>query len=221
MDRRYSYIVFDMDGTLMDTYPGVSYGFSETAKQLGLRTLSEDEMRSVIGPTLESSFRGLYGLDGDDVSRALDVLTTKYATMEGAGNSPLYPGVMDMLKKLKERGCKISIATMKPSVFTKICVSAQGLEGMFDSVRCFEEGTEITKAQLILQTLEDMGGSPEQALMVGDTGGDGRGAAQAGLDFAAVTWGFGFRSEADLDELPHVVCVDTMEALWNFLQANT
>ena len=47
MSRRYSYIVFDLDGTLMDTYPGVVYGVTQMAQQLGLRSLSEDELRSM------------------------------------------------------------------------------------------------------------------------------------------------------------------------------
>jgi phosphoglycolate phosphatase-like HAD superfamily hydrolase len=56
--------------------------------------------------------------------------------------------------------------------------------------------------------------------MLGDTASDGRGAAEAGVDFAAVTWGFGFQSEADLAGTDYVACFDRVEDLNSFLQNN-
>jgi len=221
MERRYSYIVFDLDGTLMDTYPGVKVSFTKTEQELGLRHLSEQELRTVIGPALEDSFYRLYGLEGEDNQRALDVFNRLYATMEGAGDSPFYSGIEAMLKGLKEKGCKLSVATMKPWIFTRICLEAKGAADLFDSVACYQDNSGVSKAQLILQTLEEMGGSPQEAIMIGDTASDGRGAMQAGLDFAAVTWGFGFQSKDDLAGIPYATCSNTVEELWNYLQANT
>lgn len=221
MSRRYSYVVFDLDGTLMDTYPGVVVSFTKTEQELGLRHLSDNELRSVIGPALEDSFYRLYGLEGEDNQRALDVFNRLYATLEGAGNSPFYPGVLEMLKELKARGCKLSIATMKPWMFTRICLEAKGVSDLFDSVACYQDNSGVSKAELILQTLKEMGGSPEEAIMLGDTAGDGRGAADSGLDFAAVTWGFGFKSKEDLGEISHVICADKVEELRSFLADNT
>ncbi len=221
MAKRYSYLVFDLDGTLMNTYPGVAVSFTKTEQELGLRHLSEQELCSVIGPALEDSFRRLYGLEGEDNQRALDVFNRLYATLEGAGNSPFYPGMPEMLKALKAKGCKISVATMKPWIFTRICLEAKGVADLFDSVACYQDNSGVSKAQLILQTLEEMGGSPEQAIIIGDTASDGRGASEAGLDFAAVTWGFGFQSEADLDNIAHTVCTNSVEELEAFLEANT
>jgi len=220
MSKHYSYVVFDLDGTLMNTYPGVAVSFTKTEQELGLRHLSDEELRSVIGPALEDSFYRLYGLEGQDNQRALDVFNRLYATMEGAGNSPFYSGVADMLQALKDRGCKISIATMKPWIFTRICLEAKGASSLFDSVACYQDNSGVSKAQLILQTLQEMGGSPEETLMVGDTASDGRGAAQAGVDFAAVTWGFGFHSRADLEGINYVGCFDRVEDLAHFVGDN-
>ena len=66
MSKKYSYIVFDLDGTLMDTYPGVAVSFTKAEQELGLRHLSDKELRTVIGPALEDSFYRLYGLEGEE-----------------------------------------------------------------------------------------------------------------------------------------------------------
>ena len=220
MSKRYSYFVFDLDGTLMDTYPGVVVSFTKAEQELGLRHLSDQELRTVIGPALEDSFYRLYGLEGEDNQHALDVFNRLYASMEGAGNSPFYPGMEEMLKGLKAKGCKLSVATMKPWLFTRICLEAKGASELFDSVACYQDNSGVSKAQLILQTLEEMGGSPEEAVMVGDTASDGRGAAEAGLDFVAVTWGFGFHGKEDLTDVAHVCCANTMEELQSFLESS-
>ena len=219
MKKRYKYIVFDLDGTLMDTYPGVVVSFTKTEQELGLRHLSDQELRTVIGPALEDSFFRLYGLEGEDNQRALDVFNRLYATLEGAGDSPFYSGIREMLEELKADGCKLSIATMKPWIFTRICLEAKNASDLFDSVACYQDNSGISKAQLILQTLEEMGGSPAEAVMIGDTAGDGNGASVAGMDFVGVTWGFGFRSEAELAEIPHVCCANTPKELRDFLQS--
>ena len=220
MSNRYSHIVFDLDGTLMDTSPGVIRSFTAVEDKLGLRHITPPEQRSVIGPPLEDSLLRLYGLEGEDNQHALDVFNVIYATPEGAGDSPLYPGVLDTLKKLKERGVRISIATMKPWIFTSICLETKGILDLFDSVVCYEDNSGFTKAQLVLRALEQAGGKPENALMVGDSSIDGRGAAEAGLDFAAVTGGFGFAGEEDLAEIPHVACAELIPGLWEFLDAH-
>jgi len=219
MSKRYSYVVFDLDGTLMDTYPGVVVSFTKAEQELGLRHLSDRELRTVIGPALEDSFYRLYGLEGEDNQHALDVFNRLYASMEGAGDSPFYPGMEEMLKALRAKGCKLSIATMKPWHFTHICLEAKDANGLFDSVACYQDNSGVSKAQLILQTLEEMGGSPEEAVMVGDTAGDGRGAAEAGLDFVAVTWGFGFSGKDDLEGIDHVCCADSVQELQSFLES--
>lgn len=218
MEKKYSYIVFDLDGTLMDTYPGVAVSFTKTEQELGLRHLSEQELCTVIGPALEDSFYRLYGLEGEDNQRALDVFNRLYATMEGAGNSPFYPGVQKMLEELKAKGCRLSIATMKPWYFTRICLEAKGVSPLFDSVACYQDNSGVSKAQLIRRTLEEMGGTPQEAVMVGDTASDCRGAVDSGVDFIGVTWGFGFQGKEALDDLPHVCCADRVEDLLGFLQ---
>ena len=158
-------------------------------------------------------------MEGEDNQRALDVFNRLYATLEGAGDSPFYSGIREMLEDLKAGGCKLSIATMKPWIFTRICLEAKNASDLFDSVACYQDNSGISKAQLILQTLEEMGGSPAEAVMIGDTAGDGRGAAEAGMDFVGVTWGFGFHSSAELADIPHVCCANTPAELRSFLQS--
>lgn len=213
----YPYIVFDLDGTLMNTYPGVALSFTKTEEELGLRHLSQQELCTVIGPALEDSFRRLYGLEGAENQRALDAFNRLYATMEGAGNSPLYPGMEEMLRELKAQGCRLAIATMKPAIFTRICLEAKGLSGFFDAVACYEDNSNISKGQLILRTLGEMGGSPQRAVMIGDTAGDCRGAVEAGLDFVGVTWGFGYNAQNRPEEDECAACADTVDELWAFL----
>ncbi len=220
MSGGYSCVVFDLDGTLMDTYPGVVVSFTKTEQELGLRHLSQQELCTVIGPALEDSFFRLYGLEGEDNQRALDTFNRLYATMEGAGNSPFYPGMLEMLRELKAQGCKLAIATMKPWMFTRICLESKDVTELFDAVACYQDNSGLSKGQLIEQTLQQMGQSPQNAVMVGDTASDCNGAAEAGLDFVGVTWGFGFGSQQDLPEQDCVVaCADTVDELSAFLQA--
>lgn len=220
MSKNYSHIVFDLDGTLMDTSPGVFASFAAVEDKLGLRHISGQEQRSVIGPPLEDTLERLYGLKGEENFNTLQIFNKIYATPEGAGDSPLYPGVEEVLRKLRARGCTVSIATMKPWIFTKICLETKGILELFDSVVCYEDNSGLSKAQLVLRALEKVGGCPEKALLIGDSGIDGRGAAEAGLDFAGVVGGFGFSCKEDLDEIPHVAWAKLVPDLWDFLDAH-
>jgi len=220
LNRQYSYIAFDLDGTLMDTYPGVADSFTKTEQRMGLRHLTEPERRSVIGPALEDSFERLYGLTGAENQRALDIFNALYATREGAGHSIPYPGVRETLEKLRARGCKLSVATMKPWVFTRIALEANGMRELFDSVGCYEDNSGLSKAQLVQRSMDEMGcPGPDCALLIGDSPIDARGAAELGMDFAAVTGGFGFDDPAALPRLAHVAQAETIPGLWPFLDA--
>ncbi len=185
-------IVFDLDGTLLDTSPGIFATANHTMKTLGFSELPDSQLRKFVGPPLAACFRIACGLEEKLIADACRIYREEY----GKGAMYLaepYDGVVQMLEGLKEKGCTLLVATLKHEDVARKILEKKGLLGYFRSVKGSDSDGLLTKKDIIINALEAIG---EQAtpgvLMVGDTPHDMDGAREAGVDFLAVDWGFGF-----------------------------
>ena len=205
MGRSYSTVIFDLDGTLLDTSEGILASVSYTIEKEGLPRLSEAEMLSFIGPPSQESFRRIYDLDE---SRALELATifrNRYKEPPDLIKAKPYEGIFELCASLKSTGCRLAVATYKREDYARTLLCHFGFDKYFDFMYGSDFENKLKKLDIIEKCLVDCEVSDRaEAVMIGDSHHDALGAKSVGVDFLGVTYGFGFREAADVEEFPNV-----------------
>lgn len=205
----YRAVIFDLDGTLLDTSEGVFESVRHTVKSLGKPDLDEATLRTFIGPPVKLSLIRLYGLDEDAANRATEIFRTQYKDHDLLKAEP-YPGIKDLIRALRANGFKIGVATLKREDYALTLLEHYHFTEICDSICGSDFDSKMTKADVLNKCLNSLKVSPSEAVLVGDTSSDGIGAEQAGVDFMAVTYGFGPDSKESWQEYkPVYVAKDT------------
>ena len=198
-------VIFDLDGTLLDTSPGIMESVRYAAEKLGYPPLTEEQLLSFIGPPLKDSFVRCY----DCGMPQAEELTAAYREhyREGALlNAKPYDGMETLLEALKQRGLCAAVATGKPQAFSERILRHFGLERFFRVIHGSDMEGKLKKSDLIRLCAEDTGIPRDQCVMVGDSEHDARGAREAGVPFIGVSYGFGNRDE--MLRCPHIGFAD-------------
>lgn len=147
-------VLFDLDGTLTDSGPGIMNSVKYALEKVGEPTPDVDELRKFIGPPLKGQFMEHCGIDEEKAAEMV-TLYREYFTVTGIFENSVYDGVEEMLKTLKQAGIKIAMATSKPEKFAKIIADHFGLAQYFDVIggACMDE-TRTEKQDVIRYVLE-------------------------------------------------------------------
>ena len=183
-------VLFDFDGTLFDTYEGVSRCVNFALKAMGRNELEASVLRRFLGPPIPLSFREYAGLCGEDVEKATVLFRTEYAK-SGLYESRPYDGIKELLARLKARGIRTAIASSKPQFAIETLLLRNGMEELFDKVVGVNGVRQSPDKSDIL--LEAAGG--KDAVMVGDRLYDIAAAKSCGFKSIGVTYGFGSADE--------------------------
>ncbi|MDO4344409.1 MAG: HAD family hydrolase [Eubacteriales bacterium] len=194
----YQYILFDLDGTLTESGPGITRSVSQALKRMGCEELSEEILTKFIGPPLVESMMRYGKLTRAEADQAI-VYYREYYASKGMFENEVYPGVEKMLQDLKENGKKLAVSTSKPEVYARKIIEHFRLTGYFDVIcgATFDE-SRVDKADIIADTMEKFGlhdGEKSRVLMVGDREHDVVGAKKNGVAAAGVLYGYGSRQE--------------------------
>ena len=193
-------IIIGFDGTIANTAPGILYCMNTTALSMGYTPVSHDELYGVIGVSLEQGFMKLYGMKEDEIEYAMNQCSKLYS-IKGEEMILIYDGIDDSLKKLKESGFKLAIVTQKNEKFINNMLGVYNYIGdLFDTVCATNVERDMTKTDMLLKVCADLEVEPSDALFVGDSYVDAEAAQEAGVDFAAVLYGWGFRKKADAEQ---------------------
>ncbi len=192
LSKTYKYIIFDFDGTINDTSPGIYATFTEVLSQFGVDASSVDLSRH-IGPPLDDSYTRLVG--AERCREAVELHKRVFTQTNAAANSFLYDGITDVLTALKNSGKYVlAIASSKYEPHVVESLRCKGLAGYFDAAYGQTDKRGF-KRDVIRQLVADNGWQPSLCLMIGDTPHDIEGARECGMDAVAVTYGFGKESE--------------------------
>lgn len=186
-----SLVVFDMDGTLADTSPGIIGSYLAVADYLGLPRPTPETLYYNLGGSLVDNLSRLYGVDRHRAAEGAQVFRDYYEE-EGYSQARLYPGMEDVLRNLHSDGVPLGVATMKLDEYAKQLVGIWGLEDVFVDVCGADALGVLTKSDLIDRCVYAAGADPSTTVMVGDSPNDMEGAAESGVRFIAVTYGYGF-----------------------------
>ena len=193
--QKYDAILFDVDGTLIDSAPGIIHTLQEVFCTMGV-DVSGVNLRRYLGPPLRKSF-GEHFTDPALIEKATDLYRTSYA-VKGSHECAVFPGVLQMLQTLKQAGFILCTATSKPTKVVTPILEEQGLAQYFDFIggASMDESRD-TKTEVVRYVLSQPALQGKRVLMVGDRNDDMRGAADCGLDAAGVLYGYGSREELE------------------------
>jgi phosphoglycolate phosphatase len=184
----YDLVIFDWDGTLMDSTTIIARSLQKACGDVGIAVPSETDALFVIGLNLKDSFAHVApGLDRDGQARLAERYRHHFLADEH--QIPLYAGVPEMLADLHGKGWRLAVATGKARRGLERALDVSGLRPWFEATRCADEGFAKPHPDMLLMLLDITGVEPRRALMVGDTTHDLELAANAGVDAVAVSYG--------------------------------
>lgn len=194
---RYRDLLFDLDGTVIDSFDGVSRSYRYALQKMGREVRDVYELRRVLGPPLSESFEKLYGLVGKENEEAIAHYRKYYLENEAVYACSLYDGIVDAIAALRARGYRISLATSKPEKMARLILSRKGITSLFDFIGGAEDDVgRKEKEDVIRYVLASLEGSDvKSTLMIGDRMYDTVGARALGIDTLGVLWGFGSEKE--------------------------
>jgi phosphoglycolate phosphatase len=184
----YDLIVFDWDGTLMDSTQLIARSLRQACRDVGCAIPTEEDALYVIGLNMADTFRKVVP-DLDEEGRKRLAERYRHHFLAGEHEAPLFGGVREMLADLHGRGRRLAVATGKARRGLDRALEATGLAAWFEATRCADEGFAKPHPGMLLMLLEITGVQPRRALMVGDTTHDLELAANAGVDAIAVSYG--------------------------------
>lgn len=193
--RKYKAALFDMDGTLVNTYEGVENSLKYAFNKLG-DEVPENLMR-FIGPPLSVSFKEFCGYDEEKTELAIKYYR-EYYSEKGINECELYDGIVELLKTLKESGVIIGLATSKPDIFAHRVAKSLEIDQYITHFACAsaDEKTRTTKEQVLEYAISLLNGIDKRdIIMIGDRHFDINGAKAFDLDSVGVTFGFGTEDE--------------------------
>ena len=192
LTKQYKYVIFDFDGTINNTSPGIYATFTKVLDHFGVDTNTVDLSRH-IGPPLDDSYTHLVG--EERCNEAIELHKKVYADINAIENSFLYDGIVDVLSKLRQSGKYVmAIASSKYEPHAITSLQYHKIGEFFDFVYGQNEKRGF-KAEVLRQLIEDNGWDRSKCLMIGDTLHDVEGARANGIDVVAVTYGFGKKDE--------------------------
>jgi phosphoglycolate phosphatase len=189
ISRRYRMIVFDWDGTLMDSAAKIVNCFRCAARDVGAPLPSPQAVRGIIGLGLNEALAELFPDSGEDEHRRLLEAYRDHFLERDNTRTGLFPGVAEGLARLKEEDFTLAIATGKARRGLERVLDETQVRHLFTASRCVDEAVSKPHPQMLRDLLEHTGIEARDALMVGDTTFDLKMAAAADMDALAVSYG--------------------------------
>ncbi len=196
--RDFEFILFDLDGTLTDSGPGILNCLEYALEDQGIPIPERDQMRALLGPPLVDTFRDVFGMNDQQIAQAIDKYRERYHDI-GLFENSVYEGVPELLAELQTAGMRMATATSKPEYSATRILQHFELDQYFEFIGAAAlDGTRDSKSLVIKHTLDNTNTNPtsHNMIMIGDRRHDVYGAREHGIDTIGVLWGYG-----DADEL--------------------
>lgn len=215
----YRLFLFDLDGTLVDTSPGIIEALRRLEQEKGIAPLPQKTLERFVGPPLDWSMETYYGLTPETAKMWSADYRRIYATEGGIENSRLYPYIKESLSLIRERGGRCAVTSLKSEDMVATTLDVYDLSKEFDALvgrseRCPTKADTIREAMRLLDWQEK-----KTAVLFGDSRYDGEGAMEVGVDFVPLTYGFGFAEAGSTDGLKCVATAEKPLDVYRFIRA--
>ena len=213
---KYDVVLFDLDGTLTKSAPGIINCARYAAQQMQYPVADEDVFSRFIGPPLHHSFTHLLGMTDVQADEAVRLYRVRFSDV-GWRENAVYTGIPVVLRELRRQGVRVAMATAKPFQFATQILAHFGLSRFFDAeIGILPEEKHAEKAEIVRKALEAVGFKHgERAVMVGDRMYDIEGARANGIDSIGAAYGYGTREELEQAGATHVAA--DVNALFSLL----
>lgn len=197
--RSFTHVLFDLDGTLVESGPGIIASARFALESFGIREDDDANLRRFIGPPLMDSFRDFYGFSDEMARRAMAAYRVRYAET-GIFECAVYDGIPEALERLRSSGVRLHVATSKPAPYMERILVRFGLSEFFDG----RTGSDLSegnaaKPRIVARAISSAGIGGEAAAgrvaMAGDRRHDVEGARANGIPALGCLWGYGSREE--------------------------
>lgn len=185
----FKYILFDFDGTVFDTVEGITKSVRYAINLRGMDA-EPDSLRCFAGPPLVDMFMEYFGFTKEEAEQATEDFRVRYEPT-GLHECCVFPGMAELLTKLREHGFITAVATSKPEKLARELLEENDMLGLFDIV-CGSRpnGNNSEKWQIVRRVMETLGAAPEETVLVGDTKYDVLGAHRCGIKCIGVGYGY-------------------------------
>lgn len=191
-------ILLDLDGTIINSEEGITKCVQYALKSFGIDEPDRTKLLCFIGPPLDPVFREKYGFDAQKAWEAVGKYRERF-DREGIFECELYDGIAELIRKLKEKGYVIALASSKPETACRRILEHFSLTSYFDMIVGSTLDGRISTKQEVLEELgrrmEHLNIPKEEMCLIGDTAYDVVGANQFGIRCVGVTYGFGTREQ--------------------------
>lgn len=211
----FSYILFDLDGTISDPKEGITGCVQYALRHFGIEEPDKDRLEPFIGPPLRDSFMQYYGFSAQQAEEAVEKYRERFSAT-GKYENQLYPGMAELLRDLSLSGARLAIASSKPTVFVEDILRYFGIRQFFTVVVGSElDGTRDRKEEVVAEVLRQFAqrgaASPSDVVMIGDRKFDIEGARAAGTHSIGVS--YGYSAPGELEEAGAEIIVKDVEGL--------
>jgi len=214
---KYEVILFDLDGTLTDPKVGITKAVKYALSKYDIKVEGLDVLEKFIGPPLGESFKEFYSFPDDKIEEVIEYYREYYGD-KGIFENKVYSDIPNLLKKLKEKGKLLVVATSKPTVFAKKILEYFNIDSYFDLVVGSNmDGTRILKADVISYIFSELDIKDlKKVVMVGDRKHDIIGAKKNNIDSIAVAYGYG--SQKELEEAKPTYYASTVKEIIQIIE---
>jgi phosphoglycolate phosphatase len=217
MPKRFELLVFDWDGTLMDSAAAIIASIQASCSDLGLPVPERERAAHVIGLGLKDALAyAVPELAPDDYGKL--ALRYRHHYLARDPDIELFPGMREMLAGLKQRGHLLAVATGKTRVGLDRVLEAKQLKQYFDSSRCADETHSKPHPAMLQELMQELSIEAEATLMIGDTAHDLQMALSAGVPALAVS--YGAHPRENLTGFNPLACIETPQELAPWLMKN-
>ena len=193
----YNYVFFDLDGTLTQSEFGILNSVSFALEKLGIKVDNKESLKKFIGPPLAASFRDFFGMDEENIEKAIGYYRECYNGGE-IFNAPLYDGIEETLKTLFDNGVKMFVVTSKPAHMAKKIIEHFDISKYFEDVVGPDlKDRSYSKKELVEAAINKTTDTPnlKDYVMIGDRCFDIEGAVGNNIDSIGVLYGYGNKEE--------------------------
>lgn len=191
----YKFVLFDFDGTVYDTVEGITKSVRYAINKYGMDAPLE-ELRCFAGPPLLDMFKEVFSVSDERARELVDAYRERYRPI-GLQECQLFPGMKELLVKLREQGIKTGITTMKPQEMAEMLLEREDMLGLFDVIYGSTLAQNVSKPILVQWAMESLGASTDNTVLVGDTKYDIHGAHDKGIPAIGVRYGYAAENELE------------------------
>ena len=206
-------ILFDLDGTLTDSGPGIMNCAKLALEHYGIHIEDMNELRVFVGPPLHDTFVK-FGVPADETDEAIRIYRSRYLTVGKFENTP-YPGVPELLEKLQKDGHKLYVATSKPETTAIEILEHFDLAKYFTRICGASMDRSRSSKESVIAYLLETADANSKKIMVGDTAFDVIGANAHGIPASGVSWGYGLVEDMQLSGAAAIA--DSVDHLYRLL----